>query len=177
VSTDAQDGVSDATAVSPSLTRGEAAAWYLRNFAVLLGAFFPALATLGVTVDCMFRPAEKACAFALPKVLYIWIILAIPAAVVGGVHLLLVLWQALRRPWIARALAAALLPGLALGFGGAAWARAYPAGLPVLTLGGIAYAAMLRLEPRDRLGDALWVWAVTPGLAVLYVALFIAGLV
>lgn len=165
----------DVTAAAPApLSFGDRVAWFLRNLVILLFAFFPSALTLGTTVDCMLRPPDKRCVFAPGMVLYAWIILVIPAAVVGAVHLLAVLSQALRRPWLARGLAAALLPGLALALGGAAWARAYPAGMPVLAVCGVLYAAMLRLNPRQRLGEAMWVWAVPPGLLLLLVVLMLA---
>lgn len=78
----------------------------------------------------------------------------IPAAVAGGAHLLVVLAVARRWPRVARTLAAALLLGLALAFGGVESARAYPQGRLVLALGGAVYAVMPRLDPRDRLDEA-----------------------
>jgi hypothetical protein len=152
---------------SGSPTRSEMAGWYLRNLAILLGAFFPALVALAVMVDCALRPPDRTCGLGLGRVLYIVIVLGVPAAVAGGAHLLLVLFIARRRPWVARMEAAALLPGLALALGGVAWVRAYPLGMLVLVLGGAGYAAMLRLDPRDRLDGAAWVWLVLPALLLL----------
>jgi hypothetical protein len=100
-------------------------------------------------------------------VIYVLIILAIPALVVAGVHLLLVLSAARWRPGLARGLAAALLPGMALGFGGLEWARAYPFGVPALAVCGAVYAAMLRLDPRQRLGEVGWMFAVPLGINLL----------
>jgi hypothetical protein len=175
VSTDAPAMLATGAVAPPAFAFGLAAGWYLRNLTILLGAFFPALATAAVTADCVLRPAEKACGFALGKVLFVVIVLGIPAAVAGGLHLLVVLSIARRRPWVARAEAAALLPGLALAFGGAEWARAHPLGLPVLALCGAVSASMLRLDPRDRLGDAAWVWWIPAALVALNVVFTLAG--
>lgn len=151
----------------PPLTRGEMTSWYLRNLDILMGAFFPSLAALGVLVDCAVQPRATACEPGLGRVLAIAIVLGIPVAMVGSAHLLLVLFIARRRPWVARMEAAALLPGLALAFGDVEWVRAYPLGMMVLVVGGAGYAAMLRLDPRERLDGAVWIWLVLPALLLL----------
>jgi hypothetical protein len=151
----------------PALTRGEMRSWYLRNLDILMGVFFPSVAALGVMVDCAVQPPANVRGPGLGRVLAIVIVLGIPVAMVGSAHLLLVLFIARRRPWVARMEAAALLPGLALAFGGVEWVRAYPLGMLVLVVGGAGYAAMLRLNPRERLDGAVWIWLVLPALLLL----------
>lgn len=155
-----------AIAGSGRLTAAQAARWVLRNLAILMGAFLPTLLLIGAIRAC--TGDQDDCGGAIPFVLpLVWLWFALPMLVIGGVPLLLLLAVGWRWPWLARALAVLYALAFVLVCARPGWVREHPRDVPLVALGILYYAFMLRLDPRQRLREAPWVWWVPLELAVL----------
>lgn len=163
-------------AVPPApLTLRDAASWVLRNLAVLMGAFYPAVVLLVMAVTCLDESAGACDASLVLGLPFVWLWFALPALLLGGAPLLVILPVALWHRGVARALAV-LIP-LAVVAREAPYAGVEPHMVPVLALCVACYGFMPRLDPRQRLREAMWVWWVPAALAGLNVALALAGTV
>lgn len=158
------------------LTAAQVARWVLRNLAILTGAFLPTLLIAGAMHAC-FGSGEEGCSAAILFIVpLVWLWFALPLLVIGGVPILLVLAVAWRFPRLARVLALLVALGFVLAFADRGWYREHPLHVPVVALGILYYASMLRLDPRQRLREAPWVWWVPLELAALAVVAGVMGM-
>lgn len=161
----------------PPLTPGEVARWLLRNLAILMGAFYPAMLLLGIQRICAGELRDEGCgALTLLGVPFLWLWLAPVVLLLGVPHVCLVLAVAWRWPRVARVLAALTPVALFLAFGDVGQLRRSIYDLPLAVLCILYYAFMLRLDPREPLDEAGWVWKVPVGIAAFNVTLEIAWL-
>jgi hypothetical protein len=158
--------VSTACTAAPAVARApltvdQAGQWALRNLVILMGAFHPTLLTVAAIRGCAGEPGMAECGAAIAFVVPLaWVWLAIPMLLLGGMPMCLVLAVAWRRPWLARALAVLYAAAFVVAFAPPGWHREHPLDVPLVALGILYYAFMLRLDPRQRLRGAQWVWWV-----------------
>jgi hypothetical protein len=176
-----EPGVSTACIATPaagraSLTAPEVVRWLLRNLAILTGAFLPALLLMHGIDGCVREPVEG-CGAAIPFVVpLVWLWLALPMLVMGGVPVCLIVLIAWRWPRLARVLAFLFAFAFVFASAGLEWIRERPLDVPRVALGILYFGFMLRLDPRQRLSDAPWVWWVPVELSALAIILAIAGI-
>jgi hypothetical protein len=148
------------------LTAAQTTRWVLRNLAILMGAFLPTLLLIGAIFSCV-REAGEDCGAAIPFAVPIaWLWFALPMLMFGGVPLLLVLAVGSRQSRLARALAVLYALAFVIAYTEPAWVREEPLAVPLVALCILYYVFMMRLDPRQRLREAPWVWWVPPALAV-----------
>lgn len=160
---------------TPGPGRASAGTWVMRNLVILVGAFLPSLILVVMTLQCVgARPDERCGADILVLALLSWPFHVVPSLLIGGVHVAVVLGVATRDPRVARCLAL-LTPAVLF----VSWLRSgLPHwDLPAMALCALYHAFMLRLSPHQRLGDAKWVWAVPPALALAIGVLAAVGIV
>lgn len=161
-----------------TLTAEEAGTWLLWNLAVLLGAFVPSVVLLMMIGSCAGAPRGERCGTGIvADVVSYWVMFAVPACIMGGAHLCVVLPVAWRWPLAGRVAAATFPFAVLLPRGGVEALIQKPGGVLVVGLAGVAYALMLRLDPREPLADASWVWCIAPTMAVVAVLFSLAGVV
>jgi hypothetical protein len=156
-------------------TGAEVARWVLRNLAILMAAFLPARLLAGGLYACIGSGEDGCGAVILFIVPLVWLWLALPMLLLGGVPILLILAVAWRWPRLARALAVLYPLAFVIAFAEPGWYREHPLAVPVVALGILYYGFMLCLDPRQR--EAPWVWWVPAELAVLVAVVGMTGIV
>jgi len=158
-------------------TAAEATRWLLRNLAILMGAFLPALLIAGSIHACV-RDADGRCSAAIPFIVpLVWMWFALPLLVVAGLPVCLILLIAWRWPRLARVLAILFPLAFVLASAGPGWILEHPRDVPLVTLGVLYFGCMLRLDPRQPLREAAWVWWVPLELAAFAMVLAITGVI